>query len=198
MNVVLASTSPWRANLLRQLRIPFTQVDPGYEETVLPGETPKVLCERLAEGKARAAASGLRPPFLVIASDQVASLEGTILGKPGNFDNALAQLQRCRGRWLDFHTSICLMSDAGYLSVRSETFGVRFRDLSDLSLTRYLNIEQPFACAGSIMLESLGIALIDDTRGRDLNTAIGLPLMLLGEMLAEAGIDLLNQINQAL
>ncbi|MEX0941780.1 MAG: nucleoside triphosphate pyrophosphatase [Pseudomonadales bacterium] len=196
MNLILASTSPYRAKLLENLRLPFQILDPQFDESCHVEQDPTDRCLRLAEGKARAAA-GQSPqtPYLIIASDQVASLRGAILHKPGNFDRAFEQLAACRGQWVDFNTGLCLLSNEGFMLTRTEGFAIRFRNLTDTQITRYLNLEQPYDCAGSIKAESLGIVVLDDTRGRDLNTLLGLPLMLLTEMLAEAGIDVLNKIN---
>ena len=196
MNLILASTSPYRARLLERLRLPFIQMDPLYEELAIPGESSTTRCRRLATGKANALmAQGPRGPFLVIASDQVACLDnGEFLGKPGGFDAAFSQLKACAGSWVTFETAICLMSDQGMVQVDSEAMSVKFRQLSDTDITRYLNLETPWNAAGSIKVESLGITLIEDSRGRDLNTILGLPLMLLVDMLASLGINVLNEI----
>lgn len=195
MNLVLASTSKYRAGLLAQLMLPFIQVDPATLEQRQPGEDPNALCRRLATEKARSAAGEVAGEFLVIGSDQVAVCEDEVLGKPGSFERAFEQLSRCAGRWVNFETGVCLLSSTGYEETASESFAIKFRSLDDHDITRYLNIDTPFDCAGSIKLESVGIALIEDTLGRDLNTALGLPLMLLREMFARAGVNLLNEIN---
>lgn len=196
MQLILASTSPYRAGLLGQLHLPFVQMDPMYTETRLPGEPATALARRLALGKA-ASLAGQAPaaPYLIIASDQVATLaSGTILGKPGQFHAAFDQLKAASGQWMSFETAICLLDDHERRDIRSEVFAVKFRDLTDKDITRYLNLEQPYDSAGSVKLESAGISLIEDTRGRDLTTALGLPLMLLVEMLQGFGIDVLNEM----
>jgi len=196
LKIILASTSPYRVALLEKLRLPFIQVDPGYLEERVPGEAPGELCRRLAEAKAR---SVPRPetaaPWLVIASDQVASLPGgELLGKPGGFDAAVSQLQRCSGRRVAFETAICLLTSDGECRVDVDVFEVRFRELDEHTIRRYLELDAPFDCAGSSRAESLGIALIADSRGRDFNTLLGLPLMLLTDMLAGLGIDIIKEI----
>jgi len=196
LKVILASTSPYRAALLEKLRLPFIQVDPDYIEERLPAEAPAELCRRLAEGKARSVS---RPatvaPWLVIASDQVASLPGgKVLGKPSGFDAAVSQLQRCSGRWVAFETALCLVTSGGECRIDADVFEVRFRELDEHTIRRYLELDAPFDCAGSIRAESLGIALIAESRGRDFNTLLGLPLMLLTDMLAGLGIDVINEI----
>ena len=197
MNLILASTSPYRAQLLQQLRLPFNQMDPAYGETSLPDELPGDRCKRLATGKAMAVAAMSPPaPYLVIGSDQVASLpSGEVLSKPGDFNEAFRQLKACAGQWVRFETGICLMSDTGIQQVASECFDLRYRALDDIRVTRYLNLDQPWDCAGSIRYESLGYLLVQDTRGRDINTLLGLPLLLLVEMLGKLGIDVLKEIN---
>lgn len=196
MNLILASTSVYRANLLQKLRLPFVQIDPGYTETAQPGEGPDLLCRRLAAGKAHSvAAQAPQSPFLILASDQVASLpDGQRLGKPGNFEAAFNQLRQSSGQWVRFETAVCLLADTGMERIATETFDLRFQRLDDQRITRYLNLDQPYDCAGSIKFESLGFMLVRDCRGRDVNTLLGLPLMLLVEMLADVGIDPLNEI----
>lgn len=196
MKVILASTSPYRAALLEKLRLPFMQTDPRYTEERFPGEAPAELCRRLAEGKARSAArQATAAPWLVIASDQVASLPGgEVLDKPGGFDAAVSQLQRCSGRWVAFETAICLVTNDGECRVDADVFEVRFRELAEHTIRRYLELDAPFDCAGSIRAESLGIVLIAESRGRDFNTLLGLPLMLLTDMLAGLGVDVISGI----
>ena len=197
MNLILASTSSYRATLLRKLRLPFVQMDPEYREEPQPDEPPRTLCRRLATGKAHSLADQApSPPWLIIASDQVASLpDGELLGKPGDFDHAFTQLRACSDRWVRFETAICLLSDTGVERIASEAFDLRFRKLDDTTITRYLNLDTPWDCAGSIKYESLGFTLVTDCRGRDLTGLMGLPLLLLTEMLRELGIDVINEIS---
>lgn len=197
MNLILASTSPYRAALLAKLRLPFTQVDPDYIEAAIEvPETPAEMAARLALGKARAAAKQARGArWIIIGSDQVASIGDRVLGKPGGFERAFDQLKASSGNWVSFHTAIALVSDEGSETVAVDCYEIRFRELSDATITRYLELEQPYDCAGSIKAEALGIALLAESRGRDVNTLYGLPLMLLTEMMAKREIDLIAEIN---
>ena len=189
--IVLASTSKYRRELLARLGLPFEVASPQVDETALPDEAPEDTARRLAEAKARAVAARF-PRALVIGSDQVAMLEGTALGKPGNHGNATRQLKAMRGREVAFHTALCLFNVAsGQASTRLVSFYVRFREYSDAQIERYLEREQPYDCAGSARCEGLGIALIAEMRGADPNALIGLPLIALTEMLAEQGVSVL-------
>lgn len=196
LQLILASTSSYRAALLAKLRLPFVQIDPEYTESAVTGESPTKMCERLARAKA-AAVADQEPaaPWLIIGSDQVAHLDGEIFGKPGGFAAAHAQLSKCAGRCVTFETGVALLSSEGHDIVSSERFDIRFRELTADRITRYLNAEEPYDCAGSIKAEGLGITLLAETRGRDVNTLLGLPLMLLQDLLAETGIDPLSNFN---
>ena len=189
--IILASTSKYRRELLARLRLPFEVAAPQVDEAALPAESPPDTASRLAQSKAGAVAARF-PQAIVIGSDQVAVLEGTTLGKPGNHANAVRQLKAMRGREVVFHTALCLCN---FASGRSETrvvpFYVRFRDYSDAQIERYLQLEQPYDCAGSARCEGLGIALIAEMRGSDPNALIGLPLIALTEMLAALGVSVL-------
>lgn len=189
--IILASTSKYRRELLARLGLPFEVVSPQIDEVALPAELPQDTARRLAQAKAGAVAARF-PQAIVIGSDQVAVLEGTKLGKPGNHANARRQLKAMRGREVAFHTALCLCNFAGGRSVsRVVPFYVRFRDYSDAQIERYLKLEQPYDCAGSARCEGLGIALIAEMRGSDPNALIGLPLIALTEMLAALGVDVL-------
>jgi septum formation protein len=189
--IVLASTSKYRRELLARLGLPFEVADPGVDETPLPREAPEATARRLAEAKARAVAERF-PQAIVIGSDQVAVLDGLPLGKPGNHSNAVRQLKAMRGKEVVFHTALCLCHAA---SARTETrvvpYYVRFREYSDAQIERYLEREQPYDCAGSARCEGLGIALIAEMRGPDPNALIGLPLIALAEMLSALGVNVL-------
>src|SRR5512140_918901 len=191
VQIVLASTSKYRRELLARLGLPFEVASPQVDEAALPGEAPQDTARRLAEAKARAVAQRF-PQAIVIGSDQVAVLKGMQLGKPGDHANALRQLKAMRGKEVVFHTALCLYAAA---SARAQTrvvpFSVRFRDYSDAQIERYLQREQPYDCAGSARCEGLGIALIAEMRGDDPNALIGLPLIALIEMLAAQGVDVL-------
>jgi septum formation protein len=189
--IVLASTSRYRRELLARLGLPFEVAAPEVDETPLPDEAPRETSRRLAEAKAKAVAQRF-PGATVIGSDQVAVLDGMPLGKPGNHDNAVRQLRAMRGKEVVFYTALCLCQAA---SARAETrvvpYYVRFRDYSDAQIERYLEREQPYDCAGSARCEGLGIVLIAEMRGEDPNALIGLPLIALTEMLAGLGVSVL-------
>jgi len=188
--LILGSTSPFRKALLEKLSIPFITDSPQTDESPHNGESPTELVQRLAEAKARDV--GRRYPHaLIIGSDQVACVDGEILGKPGNRKNAIAQLSAASGKAVTFYTGLCLFNAAtGQSRVTMEPFTVRFRDLTDEQIERYIDHEQPFNCAGSFKSEGFGITLFSALEGRDPNALIGLPLILLVEMLAEQGIIL--------
>jgi len=190
--LILASTSPFRRTLLEKLGLPFDTLSPEVDETALPGETPEQLVTRLAEAKAQAGARGLQDA-LVIGSDQVACIDAEILGKPGNRERAIAQLEQASGREVIFYTGLCLV-DSRDNQVQSicEPFHVRFRQLSRRRIEAYLDKEAPYNCAGSFKSEGLGIALFDSLQGDDPNTLIGLPLIRLVRMLEQAGLEVLE------
>lgn len=187
---ILASTSPYRQALLARLGIPFDQVDPGVDESDIPGESPQDRATRLATAKATAVAGSGHS--IIIASDQVAHMGSHTLPKPGDFEHAFAQLRSASGQRVIFTTAICLLHGRNPPVTRYEDFSVQFRQLGDEEISHYLEKDQPWNCAGSIKAESLGVALLDDTRGRDINTLYGLPLMLLNDMLLAMGINLIN------
>ncbi len=190
--IVLASTSPFRRELLNRLGIPFTRAAPEVDETRLPEEPPQDLVLRLAEAKARAVATD-HPNALVIGSDQVACIDGVVLGKPGDRDRAVDQLSRASGKSVIFYTGLCLFNTAtGRTQVAAEPFRVHFRDLSQAQIRGYLDRERPFNCAGSFKSEGLGIALFERLEGDDPNALVGLPLIRLIAMLDNEGIDLLT------
>jgi septum formation protein len=189
-NIILGSSSPYRRELLSRLGLPFEVMTPDIDETALPGEAPETTAMRLALEKARAIS--LRAPGkLIIGSDQVATLDGEQIGKPGNHDNALRQLQKMRGRRVIFHTALCLLDDSGDAPViqteNVQTF-VTFRDLPDHELDAYLRIEQPYDCAGSAKNEGLGIAILEKIESNDPTALTGLPLIALTQMLRQRGV----------
>lgn len=189
-NLVLASTSPYRRELLQRLRLSFETADPGIDESAHPGETPAHTATRLAEAKARAVA-GRFPNALIIGSDQVAYMDGRVYGKPGTRERAVAQLRELRGHSVTFHTALCLFNSAtGDVQLDSVPIEVRFRLLGDDEIERYLDLESPLNCAGSARSEGLGISLLDHIRGDDPNALIGLPLISLCRMLRREGVAL--------
>ena len=192
MQLVLASTSPYRRELLARLGVPFEVAAPDVDETPLPGETPDETAQRLSLLKAIAVAEQF-PDALIIGSDQVALLEGVQLGKPGSHDNAVAQLRAMRGKALEFHTALTLLN-ARTGSVQTANVPVRLvmRHYTDAQIESYLRRDQPYNCCGSAKSESLGIALIARFETEDPNALIGLPLIKLTEMLANEGLDVLG------
>lgn len=188
--LILGSTSPFRKALLDKLGIPFITDTPNTDETRRPGETPDRLVRRLAEAKARDVASRF-PDALVIGSDQVACVGDEILGKPGNRENAIAQLSAASGKAVTFYTGLCLYNTANdQIQVAVEPFVVHFRVLGAAQIERYIDHEQPFNCAGSFKSEGLGITLFAALEGRDPNALVGLPLIRLVEMLDRQGVSL--------
>jgi len=186
--LVLASTSPYRQQLLARLGLPFTIADPALSEDLLPGEDPDLAALRLSEAKARAVA-GCHPQSLIIGSDQVASLDGRVFGKPGTYEQAVRQLQQMRGRRVRFFTGLCLLNaGSGQAHVRGVPTTVTFRDLADEEIEAYLRREQPYNCAGSAKSEGLGIALIARIEGDDPNALIGLPLIALCDLLRSESV----------
>jgi septum formation protein len=188
--LVLASSSPYRRELLGRFGLPFTTANPDVDEAALPAETPDAQVRRLAETKARVVASA-HPAALVIGADQLATAEGSILSKPGGHEQAVRQLRAMRGREVTFYTGLCLLNAAtGTANVDCVPFGVRFRDFSDEEIERYLRRERPYQCAGSFMSEGLGISLVERLLGDDPSALIGLPLIRLSKMLRAAGVPL--------
>ncbi|UCF74783.1 MAG: septum formation protein Maf [Betaproteobacteria bacterium] len=189
--LVLASTSPYRRELLARLRIPFEVGAPGVNEAALPGEAARDTALRLAELKARAVAPK-HPGALVIGSDQVAALNGECLGKPGSHEMAVSQLRAMRGRRVTFHTALALLNTAtGGLQLDEVPTAVYFRDCSDEEIERYLAAERPYDCTGSAKIEGLGIALVERMVSDDPSALMGLPLMRLTAMLKQEGVSVL-------
>ncbi len=187
--LVLASTSPFRKELLQRLGITFTTAAPDVDESPLADETPEALVRRLAEAKARAI--GQSRKGLIIGSDQVATTGSDMLGKPGTHTRAAEQLQNLSGRLVTFHTGLCLLnSAAGEAQVDVIPFRVQFRQLDAGQIERYLQADRPYNCAGSFKSEGLGITLFERMDGDDPTALIGLPLIRLTTMLAQAGIVL--------
>jgi len=188
--VVLASTSPYRRELLARLQIPFETAAPETDESALPGEAPASTALRLAEAKARAVA-GRYPDALIIGSDQVAAHGNERFGKPVRRENAIAQLRLMRGKEVVFHTGLCLLNSAtNRVQLSCVDTHVGFRDLSDTEIESYLDKEDALNCAGSAKSEGLGISLLSYMRGDDPNALVGLPLIALCGMLRAEGLHL--------
>jgi septum formation protein len=183
--LILASTSIYRRELLERLRIPFDVISPKVDEAPLPGEGTLDLALRLAKAKAAAVAKD-HPEAWIIGSDQVADLCGAAIGKPGNFERAMAQLQLMRGSTVTFYTALCLMNGNSETTLSIPT-KVTFRKLSDEVLEAYLHAEEPYDCAGSAKSEGLGISLLEAIQSNDPTALIGLPLIALSGLLREAG-----------
>jgi len=191
MKLILASSSPYRRELLERLKIPFEVIAPEVDETPRPGEMPEKLVERLAIEKAQKIA-GQKPGTLVIGSDQVAVYNGKIVGKPHSHDRAVQQLREASGRTVVLHTGLALVNaDTQRVQCEVIPYRVTFRALTDAQIESYLHKEQPYSCAGSVKSEGLGIALLEKFEGDDPNTLIGLPLIRLVRMLENEGIKII-------
>lgn len=190
--LILASTSPFRRELLSRLQLEFAAIAPTASEQTLPEESAETMVQRLALAKAQSVAETLATG-LVIGSDQCAVIGNEILGKPGNFENAVAQLRRSSGQAVTFYTGLCLFNaSTAEKQIACIPYTVYFRELSDAQITGYLNKEQPFNCAGSFKSEGLGAALFERMQGDDPSALIGLPLICLSQMLENAGFDVLD------
>lgn len=186
--IVLASTSPYRKQLLQKLGLPFQSDSPNVDETPLPGESPQQLVERLSRLKVKAV-SEQYADALIIGSDQVATFAGKILGKPGTHEKAVLQLNEMSGQSVTFYTGLCLYNaQTGHEQLSCIPFTVHFKSLDKDRIERYLRKEQPYNCAGSFKSEGLGIALFEKLEGDDPNTLVGLPLIELVRMLEKEGI----------
>ncbi|MCH1611240.1 MAG: Maf family nucleotide pyrophosphatase [Luminiphilus sp.] len=191
MEIVLASTSPYRRNLMRRLGLPFQCVAPEVDEYVEAGEEPEHRAIRLARLKAQCAASTrLSSPSLCIGSDQVACLGDRLLRKPGTDERAAEQLAAASGNLLTFWTGVCVVSDSGALWSRLVGCEVQMRELSSAEIEHYVAIDRPLDCAGSFKWEALGISLFEFVRSPDPTALEGLPLIALCDLLRQAGISL--------
>ncbi|WP_151446246.1 Maf-like protein [Lacisediminimonas profundi] len=192
LRLILASSSRYRQELLSRLRLPFEAISPSIDESPAPGERPAATALRLAREKAEAVSATV-PGALVIGSDQVATLDGMQIGKPGSHAKALAQLQMMRGRQVVFHTALCLLDcrpgAAHPVQLEEIRTLVSFRKLPDHELDAYLRIEQPYDVAGSAKNEGLGIAILERIDSTDPTALTGLPLIALCGMLRTAGVS---------
>lgn len=190
--LVLASTSPFRAEILHKLQLPFLTLSPDFDESPLENESPQALVTRLAEGKAKSCALP-EGRHLVIGSDQVCVVDGKILGKPHTKEKACTQLKAQSGKSITFYTGLALFDSAsGEVQTMLDTFVVHFRELNEAQINAYIEKEMPLNCAGSFKSEGLGIALFSKLEGKDPNTLIGLPLIDLVGMLENKGIAVLG------
>ena len=193
-NIVLASSSAYRKKILEPLLPKLICVAPNIDESVQNDETPEHYVSRLAEEKAKVVAAQ-QPNALVIGSDQCAVLKGNIISKPGNHENAIAQLKASSGKTITFYTGLCVINTHSHSQqISCETFQVTFRKLSEKQIIAYLDKDQPYDCAGSFKAEGLGITLFEKMQGTDYNTLIGLPLIALTTMLKAEGFDVLTNL----
>ena len=190
--IVLASSSPYRRQILERINLSFTCHTPGVDESVLPGESAPDLVARLALAKAKAVAAHY-PDGLIIGADQVADHRGEIIGKPDDHEDAVRQLRSMSGSSLTLYSGVVLYDAAANDNYQSavEPFVVEFRELDDDLIERYLKAEQPYDCCGSLKAEGPGIALLKRLHGNDPNALVGLPLIRLLEMLQNAGVALI-------
>ena len=189
--LILASSSSYRRALLERLGLPFSVVAPQIDEAVRVGELPAATSVRLAEAKARAVAAQ-HPEALIVGCDQVAACGGIAIGKPRDRDDAMAQLRAMRGRTIIFHTALALLNArTGRCQTALVDVVSTFRVLSDEQLAAYIDRDQPFDCAGSVKIESLGIALFSRVASDDPTALIGLPLIRLTDMLMAEGVQIL-------
>ncbi len=187
--LVLASTSPYRRELLARLGLPFEVEAPEVDEAPLAGEAPEALVRRLSEAKARAVAAR-RPGAVVVGSDQVAVIDGEVLGKPGGPERAREQLRWASGRAVDFLTGLAVLDTRdGCLQLAVVPFRVVFRPLDEARIEAYLRHDEPWNCAGSFRSERLGVALFERMEGDDPTALMGLPLIRLVRMLEAVGLD---------
>jgi septum formation protein len=195
--LILASTSPYRRELLARLTSRFEVRAPGVDETPRSGETPAETARRLALEKALAVAAR-HPQALVIGSDQTATIDGVhAIGKPGDHAGARRQLREASGRTMHFHTALAVAREAdAFRACALVETRVRFRRLDDAEIERYLQCEQPYDVAGSAKAEGLGIVLLEAIEGDDPTALIGLPLIALAGMLRDAGLSPLDAVDR--
>jgi len=188
VSLILASSSPYRQQLIQKLNLTAEIVPPDINETIYANESAQQAAGRLSHEKAMAVA--LKTSGVIIASDQTAEVGRHILGKPGNVENAIKQLTMCSGQAVTFYTGLCVYNTTtNSLQQDVVPFTVVFRQLSHKEITRYVELEQPFDCAGSFKSEGLGVALFESMSGSDPNALIGLPLIALCNMLRNVGIN---------
>ncbi|MCU1757985.1 Maf family protein [Pseudomonas helleri] len=188
--LLLASSSVYRRDLLSRLRLPFTCSSPDIDESHRPGESALELVQRLSLEKAQVLAAS-HPAHLIIGSDQVAVLNGQIIGKPHTFDKARQQLLNASGASVSFLTGLTLLnSQTGHYQTDCVPFTVHMRHLNAEQIERYLHAEEPYDCAGSFKAEGLGVSLFQRTEGDDATSLVGLPLIRLVDMLLAQGVSL--------
>lgn len=190
---MLASTSPYRRELLERLGIPFEAVAPDFDEQIEQGIAPEDLVRNLALGKAMSLSAEF-PDAVIIGSDQVFVVDGEIVGKPGSPEKAFEQLRRMSGASHTFYTGLAVVDTVSGMNLTScVPFTVTLRQLADDEIRNYIRRENPLNCAGSFMIEGLGIALMEKLEGTDFTSLIGLPLIQLINLLRRLGINPLAQ-----
>lgn len=189
VSLILASTSPYRAALLERLGLPFSVATPGVAEDQLADESPAARALRLALAKANAISATHRDAW-VLGSDQVADCDGRILEKPGDADRCREQLAFCSGRSVEFFTAVVLArGQPAAVNQHVDRTTVRFRSLTGDEITRYVQRDRPFDCAGGFRCEGLGVALFEGIESNDPTALIGLPLIWVSHALRQAGLD---------
>ncbi len=194
IDLILASTSRYRRELLERLGVSFRTMSSEVDETPLPGETPVELARRLARAKAQAVAAA-NPGAVVIGSDQVCDLDGAALGKPGSFEKSVEQLLRMQGKRVIFHTAVCVVRADGSIEETVSDTILTMRALSRETIEDYVRREEPYDCAGSAKIERLGIALMESVASDDPTSLIGLPLMRVTGMLTRAGVTVIKGLS---
>ncbi len=192
--IILASGSPYRASILKSLGMTFDRVAADIDETPIENEEPRKLAQRLGLEKARKVADSInmKDPWLVIGSDQVCHHLGTVYGKPGNREKAVRQLAAFSGNKVIFSSSLAIICSDGRKISLVEDYECQFRELDLSEIERYVDLDQPFDCAGAIRIEKAAALLMSDTCGRDINTLLGLPVMALRESLAILGCNIFD------
>lgn len=196
MQIILASSSPARKEILTRLKIPFIAISPDIDETPTPGETPIELVQRLAKEKALAIAANCQEPAIIIGSDQVAMINDQIVGKPHTHENAITQLQAASGQCVTFYCGMSVhLTPSNHTDVILEKTDVYFRELTLKEIELYLHQEQPYQCAGGFKSEGRGALLTEKIVGTDPNCLIGLPAIALQGLLLEQGVNLLEYVS---
>ncbi|WP_191600151.1 Maf family protein [Marinomonas algicola] len=197
--LILASSSPYRKQLLERLHLDFICISPDINETAKQNETAYELVNRLAYEKASAVNSQCKGNGIIIASDQVALLDRVILGKPHTPANAIKQLSQFNGKKVTFLTSLYVLnSTTGQYESATDEYHVYFRNLTQAEIENYIKIESPLNCAGSFKCEGLGATLFTKMEGNDPTGLIGLPLITLSELLRKHGVNPLTQLPKAI
>jgi len=185
--IILASTSRYRRELLSRLQLPFTTRSPDAVEDAIEGEAPAAMAARLALAKAKSIEAA---NALVIGSDQVASLDGRLLRKPGSAEVAVAQLRAAQGKTVLFHTAVAVIATgSGQTLQHVDCTEVLFRRLDEVALEQYVRLESPLDCAGSFKSEGLGISLFERITSQDPTALIGLPMIFVADALRRLGAD---------